>query len=78
MLIVINGSEQPVEFTLPECTGACRWSLLIDTEDGRTPRGSALVRCRHRLSGAGRSLLVFVREPEATESTSGRRGASTL
>jgi glycogen operon protein len=31
ILLIVNGHHEPVEFTLPECVGACRWALFIDT-----------------------------------------------
>jgi len=66
MLIVVNGHYDAVEFTLPECTGACRWSLLIDTNVDAT-EGLADFPIGAQYLVTGRSLLLFVLEagPEA-------------
>ncbi len=31
LLLVINGHNDLVEFTLPECYGGMKWALLVDT-----------------------------------------------
>ena len=76
ILIVVNGRESTMEFTLPECTGNCRWSLLVDTQE-EEPAESAMFDVGTRYPVAGRSLLVFVRESEANESGSGPSGRDT-
>ena len=62
LLVVINGSPDLVEFTLPACTGGSEWSLLIDTniadeESGKFNTGDAY-------SVTARSVLMFVLESE--------------
>jgi glycogen operon protein len=34
ILIVANGYPDVVEFQMPDCTGACSWTLLLDTNIG--------------------------------------------
>jgi isoamylase len=67
ILILINGHHETVEFTLPECAGAHRWSLLIDTNCEETPEPSAFDVGSHHAVEA-RSLVLFVLEGEATGS----------
>jgi isoamylase len=76
ILIVVNGRESPMEFTLPECTGNCRWSLLVDTQE-EEPAECAMFDVGTRYPVAGRSLLVFARESEANESGSDPSGRDT-
>ena len=58
LLLVINGHDDLVEFTLPECYGGVQWSLLIDTNitgssiKGRFDPG-------HKYGVTARSLLLF-------------------
>ena len=61
ILIVINGYHEPLEFTLPECAGGCRWSLLIDTHMNETADlpGFAI---GVSYEAGGRSLVLFALE----------------
>jgi glycogen operon protein len=58
LLLVINGHDDLVEFTLPECYSGVQWSLLIDTNitgssiKGRFDPG-------HKYGVTARSLLLF-------------------
>ena len=58
LLVVINGHNDLVEFTLPECYGGMQWSLLVDTnvadasEKGNFDPGDTY-------GVTGRSLLLF-------------------
>jgi isoamylase len=63
ILIVINGHHDAVEFTLPECAGACQWSLLIDTNIPEMPETPPFA-IGASYTVTGRSLLVFVLEAE--------------
>jgi isoamylase len=64
MLMVLNAHHDLVTFTLPDCPGGARWSLLIDTNTPETGDAAAFA------SGAtydvtARSLLLFAVEPGA-------------
>ncbi len=63
LLIVINGHYEGVDFTLPECAGAMRWSLLIDTNIPDW-EGAALFDIGSTYTVTGRSLLLFALEAE--------------
>ncbi len=63
ILIIVNGHHAPVEFTLPECVGACRWTQLIDTTAPELPELAAF-EIGATYTVMGRSLLVFVLEAE--------------
>jgi isoamylase len=67
VLIVINGHHGVVEFTLPECAGACRWALLIDTNLPELENGAGYL-VGERYMVTGRSLLAFVLEAEQLSS----------
>jgi isoamylase len=59
LLIVFNGDHSPAEFKLPDCIGACSWSLLIDT-NVTAPEASFSFGASYLVTE--RSLLVFVAE----------------
>jgi glycogen operon protein len=63
ILIVINGHHHAVDFMLPECSGACHWSLLIDTNVPEMPETPPFA-IGASYTVTGRSLLVFVLEAE--------------
>jgi len=64
ILLIINGREDEVDFTLPECTGACHWSLLIDTNEPDTADASP--HAVGEIYGVkSRSLLALVLEATA-------------
>lgn len=63
MLLVVNGYFDAVEFTLPEAVGGSAWSLLIDTNLAEPPEVASFdVGANYTVTG--RSLLLFVFEPE--------------
>ncbi len=67
MLILINGSRQPLGFMLPEVKGDADWRLLADSalpslEEQFLPRG------QHRYETIAHSLVVLVRAGAADES----------
>ncbi|HYZ84171.1 MAG TPA: glycogen debranching protein GlgX, partial [Bryobacteraceae bacterium] len=63
ILIIINGNPKPVEFTLPECVGACHWSLYIDTSVSDLEEKPQIeINASHVVPGL--SLLLFVLETE--------------
>ena len=64
LLIVINGHYEGVDFTLPECAGATRWDLLIDTNI-TDKRGSVPFDIGSIYTVTGPSLLLFAGEAEA-------------
>ncbi len=64
LLMVINGFQDAVAFTLPECPGGSAWELLVDTnipeqEDAPDFAFEAAYQV------TGRSLLLFLLRPEA-------------
>ena len=67
LLMVLNAYHDLVGFTLPETAGGSQWSLLIDTnltdgaELGTFATGNVY-------GATGRSLLLFVLDPEAAPS----------
>lgn len=63
ILIVINGQNETVEFTLPACAGASQWCLLIDTSTPDVEEGSGFA-VGAICKAESRSLLVFVLEAE--------------
>jgi glycogen operon protein len=68
ILLIINGREDDVDFTLPECTGGGHWSLLIDTNSpGLTDSTPNAVGDIYRVNS--RSLLAFVLESAAPDQT---------
>ncbi len=73
ILIVINGHYEPVDFTLPECSGAGQWSLLIDTNTPEITEVTGIA-VGESFTVIERSLLVFVMEaePAATEALVGK------
>ena len=64
LLIVLNAHTEVVPFTLPAAVGGSRWIRLIDTNE---PDGEALALrdFGHAYEVAGRSLLLFVLQPDA-------------
>lgn len=64
LLIVVNGGHEVVRFTLPECEGACRWTLLIDTNIPETDQKQAF-KVGARYIVTDRSLLLFALDAEA-------------
>jgi glycogen operon protein len=67
LLIVINGHHEGVDFTLPECAGAARWDLLIDTT---VPGGEVVASfdIGRTYTVTGRSLLLFALEADPVAS----------
>ncbi len=63
--MLINGHYEQVAFTLPEAPGGCEWKLLLDTneESSGAPRGAFAA--GRSYTAAGRSLVLFVLEPNA-------------
>jgi isoamylase len=66
MLLIINGHHELVQFTLPECPGGRRWSLLVDTN---IPDDSeqASFETGHKYGVTARSLLLFALQSETAE-----------
>jgi isoamylase len=61
ILIVVNGSHEPVNFHLPDCTGGFVWELLIDTNQEELAE-PAYFRIGESYLLTPRTLLVFVLE----------------
>jgi isoamylase len=61
LLLVINGHTNLVQFTLPECSGGLRWSLLVDTNvSDLEAKGTHNPKDTYAVTS--RSLLLFVLE----------------
>jgi glycogen operon protein len=61
LLIVVNGFDDLVTFTLPDGAGGSQWSLLIDTNhEGNDLRGSFPFQAVY--GATGRSMLLFALE----------------
>jgi glycogen operon protein len=58
MLVVVNGHHDAVQFTLPECSGGSRWSLLIDTNT-QDDDASGEFKTAETYMVTPRSLLLF-------------------
>ncbi|AHJ66690.1 Isoamylase [Granulibacter bethesdensis CGDNIH4] len=58
LLIILNGWQDVVSFTLPDCPGGEEWRLLIDTNIPDDD-GGALFRVGDQYQVTGRSVLVF-------------------
>jgi glycogen operon protein len=71
ILIVINGRAEDAGFTLPECPGACGWSLLLDTLtpdfEERAPYSVGTI-----YHVTARSLTLFVLESEPAPVEAGK------
>jgi isoamylase len=63
LLILINGHTAPVPFTLPECNGGRKWSLLIDTHCPGEVSGNFAVGAEYGVTE--RSVVLFRQAPEA-------------
>ncbi len=63
LLILFNGNEEPVPFKLPEYAGACRWSVLIDTNCPEGVSGSFELGAEYGVTE--RSVVLFEQGPEA-------------
>jgi isoamylase len=58
MLMVINGHDDLVQFTLPESPGSDEWSVLIDTNREKND-ASGIYKTGKKYGVTGRSLLLF-------------------
>jgi isoamylase len=58
MLLVINGHDDLVQFTLPESPGSDEWSILIDTNREKNDP-SGVFKTGKKYGVTGRSLLLF-------------------
>jgi len=63
LLILVNGHHEPAAFTLPECAGACRWALLIDTSS--TDKVSGRFEVGSEYGVTERSLVLFELQAES-------------
>jgi glycogen operon protein len=66
ILIVINGHDQSVEFTLAECAGAIEWRLLIDTSVPEPMENMPGFAIGSKYTVTARSLRAFVLETESS------------
>jgi isoamylase len=58
LLVLINGHNDLVEFTLPECYGGMQWSLLVDTNIADASE-KGIFDPGDKYGVTGRSLLLF-------------------
>jgi len=68
MLMVINDHFDLVNFTLPECNGGCKWSLLFDTnfeEVDEASKKNPFFHAGDVYEVTARSVLLFALEPDA-------------
>jgi isoamylase len=70
LLLVINGWQDVVEFTLPDHPGAECWERLFDTNDPDLDEGETFD-VGHVYEVTGRSVLLFRMRPAATETKTG-------
>jgi glycogen operon protein len=63
LLIVINGYEELVQFTLPKYPGGSEWHLMIDTNRRDEPNGD-MFRTGAEYGATGRSFLLFAFQPD--------------
>ncbi len=76
-LLVLNAHHDVVNFKLPEVAGAKVWRRLIDT-NAPEAEGAQRVRIGDEYQITGRSLLLFVVEPEHAASVALRRARAAL
>jgi isoamylase len=62
ILLIFNARAEDVEFTMPDYTGPCKWSLLIDSNTPDVAQ-TDLAASGESHCVNGRSLLAFVLEP---------------
>jgi glycogen operon protein len=62
LLLVVNGSEDLVQFALPEYPGGTMWHLLIDTNRNDDPNGQSF-KTGDQYGVTSRSLLLFAFQP---------------
>ncbi|MBV8117844.1 MAG: glycogen debranching protein GlgX [Candidatus Eremiobacteraeota bacterium] len=62
-LLVINGRDAPVEFTLPPAPADARWKALIDTMDWTPPPDAAPLKSGALVRVADRSLVLYAAAP---------------
>ncbi|HKD10368.1 MAG TPA: glycogen debranching protein GlgX [Bryobacteraceae bacterium] len=67
ILLIANGHYEAVEFTLPECVGACRWTLVIDTNSEALEDPPAFpVGASYSVGGRSFLALALESDPDAT------------
>jgi glycogen operon protein len=57
ILLVFNGAEGGVNFTLPACAGGDEWTVMIDTNRPDAPPD--VLKTGHVYTVTGRSVLAF-------------------
>ena len=76
-LLALNAYHDVVKFTLPEVVGGHTWRCLMDTNvPNRTE--AQLFQSGDEYEVTGRSLLLFVLEPESTQSVALNRARAAL
>ena len=75
ILMVLNGFEGVVDFTMPEATGGAGWELLVDTNLPKTPEGSEFP-LGHIYQVTGRSLLLLKMKRAGVASAASTKAAA--
>jgi glycogen operon protein len=69
LLLLLNGSADPVDFSLPDPEHAEQWVIDVDTDAGTVlPEDAATLEASSTLEVPGRSILVLRRDSSASES----------
>ena len=63
LLILFNGHGEAMPFRLPDCTGACGWALLLDTNFPDGVSGSFKIGQEYAVME--RSVVLFAQTAEA-------------
>jgi glycogen operon protein len=75
-LILVNASDQGVEYVMPDPPEKSPWRQVLDTEDLEDPFGAAPV--ADKVIVGGRVVRVYTDAPEKTDGASRKRLARTL
>ena len=59
LLLIINGHYEDVDFVLPECTGGCKWRLLVDTDDPEQENTEFDVNSTYRIRSRSLTLMML-------------------
>jgi len=67
MLLVLNGHDDVVEFTLPRCNGGEEWVLMVDTNQQHLDNLGSY-RVAEKYAVTGRSLLLLALKSQNAQS----------
>ena len=77
MLLVLNAYHDVVKFTLPEVVGGQTWRCLLDT-NAPDRAGTPRFQNGEEYEVTGRSLLLFVLQPDSAQSVALTRAREAL